>query len=384
MMSKQKQNKNKKIKQKSSDFKNRMKVNSWNRKQYKIFASKQFIGMIMVAISVLLFVFSFISIPGFSTINGYTFGMLFGYYSYFFYIGFIILGLCYLFQIDVKIDKFIATKYNRKIYFSWFSYIFLSLGIALVVESILFLVHHNGRVFPEFGAFEKNFSNWWNTFTNNGDPSKTALPNVLQSQGVIISLFMSMIVSWSGCIVSIILGLVFILYFVYFTIYGSITNRLRFKVNNENSKKNKMDKEEFEDYKTKILDLSFEDNAGVVEKPNLNMLSNIDPKTTTISIDNPDVMFPIDNPFQVLENEENTKSFIEDKTSEVNLENKLTTEFKLDFHENKIVKQNIDDIKTFDFELDLFKTSVQNPDQEDNNDISMKTNQDTKFKNENN
>lgn len=383
MMSEQKQNKNKKIKQKSFDFKNRMKVNSWNRKQYKIFASKQFIGMIMVAMSVLLFVFSFISIPGFSTINGYTFGMLFGYYSYFFYIGFIILGLSYLFQIDVKVDKFIATKYNRKIYFSWFSYIFLSLGIALVAESIIFLVRHNGRVFPEFGAFEKNFSAWWNIFTNNGDPSKAALPNVLQSQGVIISLFMSMIVSWSGCIVSIILGLVFILYFAYFTLYGSITNRLRFKVNNENSKKNKMDKEEFEDYKTKILDLSFEDNAGVVEKPNLNMLSNINPKTTTISIDNPDVMFPIDNPFQVLENEENTKSFIEDKTSEVNLENKLTTEFKLDFHENKIVKQNIDDIKTFDFELDLFKTSVQNPDQE-NDDISMKTNQATEIENKDN
>lgn len=376
MFQQQNKNKQKKIKQKSADLKNRMKVNSWNRKQYKIFASKQFIGMIMIALFVLLFIFSFITIPGFSTIHAYTFGMLFGYYSYFFYIGFIILGLCLLFQIDIKIDKFIASKYSHKIYFSWISYILLALGVALITESILILVKNNGNAFPKEGAFGKVIGDWWSTFTNKGDPNKAAQPNVLTSSGFVISLFMALVVSWSGCYVSIIIGILLVIYFIYFTIWGSIINKLKSRKYTDDMRKNKMDKEEFEEYKTKILDLSFEDNAGVAKKPNLNILSNIEAKTTTIAIDNLDIMFPIDNPFQALETEEKNQTFIEDKTSEVNLENKTTTEFKLDFHENKIVKQNIDDIKTFDFELDIFNTHIHNPEQ--TNDLENKDKKENK------
>ena len=359
------------VKNKANLLKNKVKTSFKNRKQYQIFQSKQFLGIVLVALMVFLMVLSFVQIPGFSTINSYTFGMLFGYYSYFFYIGFIIYGLSQILQINIRFEKFIATKFNRKLYFSWLLYLLFAIGIALVVESIRQWVV-NKSIFPADKAFSNFFGNWWEDFSNeyervNNLNSNPALPGI-QNQGIVISLFMALVTSWTGYIVSIIIGLLLIAYFVYYVFYGSIIKKIRYQILGKTNKREIVTKEEFEDYKTKIMDLSFEDTSSIVNKPNNEITAHITPKTSTISITNSDLMFPVDNPFNE-SNETNKQNFIESKTSELNLEKNNTKEFKLDVVNNQI-QSDTNDNKTFDFELDIFKTSTDFVNFDDNG-ISM-------------
>ena len=332
----------------SSLLSKKIKASIRNQKQYKIFESKQFIGLILLVVFSFLFVVSIVQVRGLSTINSYTIGMLFGYYSYFIYIGFIVLGLCFLFQIDVKIDKFLSAKFKRKFHFSWVPYLFFSLGVALFVESIMKAIHGH-TIFPGGGAFKQFFSDWWKNFTNDygKEPGSTSLLPGIMNSGIVVALFMSLLVSWSGYIVSIIIGLLFIAHFIYYIFYGSLIKRIRIKMFGDPNKKDVIKKEEFKEYETKIMDLSFEDNSGMIEKPNMEILSNVNAKTTTISID-PDNIYPVENPLDNIE--KNEMDFVEEKTNQINLEKNLTQEFKIEIPDEDEHK----DIETFDFELDIF------------------------------
>lgn len=359
------------VKNKVNLLKNKLKTSFKNRKQYQIFQSKQFLGIVLVALMVFLMVLSFVQIPGFSTINSYTFGMLFGYYSYFFYVGFIIYGLSQILQINIRFEKFIATKFNRKLYFSWLLYLLFAIGIALVVESIRQWVVDKS-IFPADKAFSNFFGSWWENFSNNRGTkpnSNPALPGI-QNHGIVIALFMSLVTSWTGYIVSIIIGLLLIAYFVYYVFYGSIIKKIKYQILGKTNKREIITKEEFEDYKTKIMDLSFEDNSSIVNNPNDEITAHISPKTSTISITNSDLMFPVDNPFNESD-ETNKQNFIESKTLQLNLEKNNTKEFKLDVVDNQI-QSDTNDNKTFDFELDIFKTSTDFVNFDDNG-ISMNT-----------
>lgn len=357
------------VKDKVNFLKNKMKTSFKNRKQYQIFQSKQFLGIVLVAVMIFLMVLSFVQIPGFSTINSYTFGMLFGYYSYFFYIGFIIYGLSQILQINIRFEKFIATKFNRKLYFSWVLYLLFAIGVALVVESIRQWVLDKS-IFPADKAFSNFFGSWWENFSNNrGSFSNPALPGI-QNHGIVVALFMSLVTSWTGYIVSILIGLLLIAYFGYYVFYGSIIKKIRYQILGKTNKREIVTKEEFEDYKTKIMDLSFEDNSSIINNPNDEMTAHISPKTSTISITNSDLMFPIDNPFDE-STKTNKQDFIESKTLQLNLEKNNTKEFKLDVVDNQL-QSNPNDSKTFDFELDIFKTSTDFVNLDDNG-ISMNT-----------
>ncbi len=359
------------VKNKMNLLKNKMRTSFKNRKQYQIFQSKQFLGIVLVALMVFLMVLSFVQIPGFSTINSYTFGMLFGYYSYFFYIGFIIYGLSQILQINIRFEKFIATKFNRKLHFSWLLYLLFAIGIALIVESIRQWVIDRS-IFPAEKAFSNFFGSWWEEFSNNRGTkldSNPALPGI-QNHGIVVALFMALVTSWTGYIVSIIFGLILISYFIYYLFYGSIIQKIKYQILGKTNKKEIITKEEFEDYKTKIMDLSFEDNSSIVNNPNNEITAHISPKTSTISITNSDLMFPIDNPLD--KNAESSKQdFIESKTLQLNLEKNNTKEFKLDVVDNQL-QSNAEDSKTFDFELDIFKTSTDFVNFDDNG-ISMNT-----------
>lgn len=326
-------------------FVNKFRIFVNNQKQYKIWKSKYFIGLILLIVFSYLFIVSIIQIPGFSTINSYTMAMLFGYYSYFFYIAFIFYGLCLLFQIDIKIDKFIAKKFNKKLHFSWFSFLFLVIGIALIYESINNAVKFK-TIFPGIGAFKFSFTEWWKSFTNNFNEYGTpALPNINNS-GIIVTFCMSLIVSWSGYVVSIIIGLLFIGYFLMYVFHGSIINKIR----NKNLEGNKKDvkRMDFQEYKTKVLDLSFEDNEPLMNEIEGN---EIKPKTTTITISSNE-LFSDEKPFD----EDEKVDFIKEKTMELNKKHNKTVEFDL---EHTIKKQIINErTETFDFELDIFDTGT--------------------------
>ena len=347
-----------------SMFAKKIKTSINNQKQYKIFESKQFLGIILIVIFAFLFVVSIVQVRGFSTINSYTIGMLFGYYSYFIYVGFITLGLCYLFQIDLKIEKFIAVKFNRKFHFSWLPYLFFAMGIALIVESIIKIIETK-TAFPGTNVFKHFFNDWWNDFTNKKGtiPNSTSLLPDVMNAGIIVSLFMSLLVSWSGYVVSIIIGLLFVAHFVYYIVYGSIIKQIRTKIFGNPNKKDTVMKKEFEEYKTKIMDLSFEDTSGIIEKPNLEIISDVEAKTNSINISNSENIFPVTNPFEE-EKIKDEDEFLIEKTNQINLEKNITTEFKLDELDktNKIIP----DIETFDFELDIFKTNTNTVDIDEN------------------
>ena len=350
-------NKNKQ-RTKDSFFWKKVKISINNQKQYKIFKSKEFIGLLILVLSSFLLVVSFIQVPGFSTIPGYTIGLLFGYCSYFIYVGFIILGLSMLFQIDIRIDKLIAKKFSKKLHFSWITYLFFSIGIALIVESSIQVVN-NKMVFPGPGAFKNFFSDWWKSFTQyNSETSKygnPALPYTWNS-GIIVCLFMSLLVSWSSYIVSIIIGVLFICYFIFYTYKGSIIKLIKTKMFGDLNRKEVINKKEFEDYKTKILDLSFEDSNLSNDNNFLvnNQNDSMEIKTTTISFDNTKSIFSNED-IVINDNDELEKQMLEEKTTQLNLKNNLTSEFNLDSFENKY--KDAPEIEGFDFELDIFQTA---------------------------
>lgn len=350
-------NKNKQ-RTKDSFFWKKVKISINNQKQYKIFKSKEFIGLLILVLSSFLLVVSFIQVPGFSTIPGYTIGLLFGYCSYFIYVGFIILGLSMLFQIDIRIDKLIAKKFSKKLHFSWITYLFFSIGIALIVESSIQIVN-NKMVFPGPGAFKNFFSDWWKSFTQyNSETSKygnPALPYTWNS-GIIVCLFMSLLVSWSSYIVSIIIGVLFICYFIFYTYKGSIIKLIKTKMFGDLNRKEVINKKEFEDYKTKILDLSFEDSNLSNDNNFLvnNQNDSMEIKTTTISFDNTKSIFSNED-IVINDNDELEKQMLEEKTTQLNLKNNLTSEFNLDSFENKY--KDAPEIEGFDFELDIFQTA---------------------------
>lgn len=346
-----------------SMFSKKVKAAINNQKQYKIFSSKQFIGILMIVIFAFLMVVSIVQIRGLSTINSYTIGMLFGYYSYFIYIAFICFGLCLVFQIDIRIDKFLSTKFNHKFHFSWLPYLFFCIGVALVIESIIKAINDK-TIFPGFGAFKDFFSDWWYSFTNHNatqSGSTSLLPGIMNS-GIIVSFCMSMLVSWSGYIISIIIGLLLIAHFVFYIYYGSFIKIIKMKIaGGDPTKKEVVKKEEFEEYKTKLLDLSFEDQSGIVEKPDLEIIQDVKAKTTSLEISNSENLFPMSDPFSNVEDNQNT-AILQEKTSQINLDKKLTKEIDLD---SKVQQDLLSNYDTFDFELDIF-------DQTKEDDISIK------------
>lgn len=333
------------MKEKKIVSKLKAKIN--NQKQYKIFKSKQLLGLILLLVASFLFLVSIIQITGFTTIYAYSFGFIFGYYSYFLFIGFIYYGLSLLFNIDIKIEKYLVKKYNRVFNFSWLVYLFFVIGISLVVESSI-IIYKSGTVFPGIKAFNLIIDNWWNSFISSNN---AWLPQT-QNQGILMSILIPSFSSWAGNPVSIFLGVVLVLYFVFYIYYGSIITILK---NSKNEKYIKLKGEKLEEHKTKILDLTFEDKDVNENKEIQNNIFVEDKKTVTINVNDTDNFFPFDDPF----NEENkSKDFIKDKTKEFNLKHNLTTEFDISKKEER-TKSNQTNSQTFNFELDIFNTKTQ-------------------------
>lgn len=340
-----------------SKFSKKIKVMIENQKQYKIFGSKQFLGILLVFIFTFLMIVSMIQIRGLSTISSYTIWMLFGQYSYFIYIGFIILGLCFLFQIDIKLDKYLSTKFNRKFYFSWYAYLVFCIGIALIIDSITMLVETKDP-FPGWGAFQEHFTKWWASFSNNNgqNPGSTSWLPGTDNSGIVISFFMSIIVCWSGYFVSTIIGVVLVCYFILYIFYGPIIKVIRIKIFGDPTKKENVKREDIKDHKTKLVDLSFEDNGGFTnEFLNNKKSKSISTNSIELNLKESNNDFPITNPYEEIDFDKNNNSVeLQERTRQINLKNNNTREFSF---ENNSVKKEWDDLnksKTFDFELDIF------------------------------
>lgn len=331
---------------KENKIKNKIKASINNQKQYGIFKSKQLIGLILLLITSFLFLVSIMQITGFTTIYAYSFGFIFGYYSYFIFVGFIYYGLSLLFNIDIKIERYLVRKYNRTFNFSWIAYLLFVVGISLVVETSV-IIYRSGSIFPGVKAFNLIIDSWWNSFVSSKNPT---IPQT-QNQGVLMSVLIPLISSWAGNPVSIFSGLILVFYFFFYVYYGSIIDILR---SSKKERYRRLKKEELKEHKTKILDLTFEDKDIEENKNDTNTIFIDDKKTVTIEINNSEDLFPFDDPFK----DELSKSndFVKDKTKEFNLKHNLTTEFDFTKKEEETNQQKS---QTFNFELDIFNTSTQ-------------------------
>lgn len=324
---------------------NKIKTSIHNRKQYQIFKSKQLIGLLIVIISTFFLAVSMVQVTGFTTLYAYTFGFLFGYYSYFILFALIYVGLSILFNIDIHIEKFIVKKYNRTLNFSWLVYLFFVIGIAMIVESSI-LISEENKLFLGDQMFDISLHDWWNDFTNSGNVNNAALPSTWNS-GLLPSIFLSLIGSWSGLAFTIICGILFVFHFVFYIYFGSIIAIIR----NSHTQKHKLKGQELVDHDTKILDLEFENDNNIIESKTDEDLVDFK-KTVTISIDNVDNFFDVENPEIISENTQT--DFLQMKTQEFNQQNNLIQDFNIE--ENLGVDQRLLNPETFEFELDIFDT----------------------------
>ena len=235
-------------------IKQKKKENIYNSKKnnYNIWGNGRLSSIILIGISILFFVLSIIEIPFLSAIPGYTTGFLLGYYSYIFYIFLIYYSTCKLFNINIYLIKIISKI--RVFYYSWLNFVILILGIMLITETSIY-INNGNPAFPGISAWNDNFDLWWKQFTSFNDALKPNMNNL----GIIASFILSLFNSISGTIVTIIISIVLISYFVFYTIYSS-------PIKNLGIKKNKKKKEERrrKEHETKIIDLTFEDDNKIV------------------------------------------------------------------------------------------------------------------------
>lgn len=81
------------------------------QEKYKWMKDKKIIGTIILILSVTFQLFAFLQVPFFSTIHGYTIGMLLGWYNPFFYFFTAYIGLLMIFGDKVKLPKWIKLNY---------------------------------------------------------------------------------------------------------------------------------------------------------------------------------------------------------------------------------------------------------------------------------
>ena len=343
--------------------KNKHKLKKINRDNYKLWSNGRLFSLILLGIAILMFVLSLINLPFFAIFPGYTFGFLFGYYSYIFYCFLIFYSVSKLFNIKIFLIKWIS-KF-KIFYYSWFNFFLLILGIIIFIESCIYISNKN-NIFPGLSSWSTNFNNFWDEFTNNNDALK---PNINNS-GVVINIIISTLFSIGGTIISIIASFILIGYFFFYLFFSSPIKKFN------NKKKIKGEKEwERKEYETKILDLSFEDNNKIISpgfqtemiEINRDDIRKKEIKEESFNYDEPieeavkDATIPFDNPF------DDVDVFIAptQTTAEINLRKRkrkiqTETEFIFDNHNVKEPKKPNIYQMTKEFDLDNSKGKNKN------------------------
>ncbi|MGL5204679.1 MAG: hypothetical protein ACRC9F_02795 [Metamycoplasmataceae bacterium] len=235
------------IKQKNKD-----KIANEFKNNYNIWSNGRLFSLILLAITLLFFIVSIVQIPFLSFIPGYTFGLIFGYYSFIFYVVFAYYAASKLFNFNIYLIKSISKI--RVFHYSWFNFFLLIFGIILIIETTTYMMN-NSSPFPGIDAWTINFNTWWENFTSANNALK---PNIM-NPGIITTFGLSILYSLGGTIVSIIFSILLISYFVFYLFFGSPINRFEKKI----KEKREIEKENRE-YETKIVNLSFEDDHPIV------------------------------------------------------------------------------------------------------------------------
>ena len=224
-------------------FRKRININT---ESYNWFYDQKIKGTIIVFVSILMFIFSFLKVVFLSSIDGYTFGMLLGFYSPFVYIYFLYVGLELIFGDKFKKPSWI--KFNKK------NYWLLILIIIFLSSSMGFYQSKGGFVI--IGAEPwKNFQDWFDTFTNKGiSESSSWFPG--KTNGGLLGVFLySLVATVVSGIGAIIVGVILLTIFISIILTGSslefhrmILLKKKFNIptrfqRKKQDKKNKLEKE---------------------------------------------------------------------------------------------------------------------------------------------
>ena len=190
-------------------FRKRININT---ESYNWFYDQKIKGTIIVFVSILMLIFSFLKVVFLSSIDGYTFGMLLGFYSPFVYIYFLYVGLELIFGDKFKKPSWI--KFNKK------NYWLLILIIVFLSSSMGFYQSKGGFVI--IGAEPwKNFQDWFDTFTNKGiSDSSSWFPG--KTNGGLLGVFLySLVATVVSGIGAIIVGVILLTIFISIILTGS-------------------------------------------------------------------------------------------------------------------------------------------------------------------
>ena len=132
------------------------KANQENKK-YNILKDKKMLGSIILIVTVIIQIFSWLNVPVLSSMHGYTIGMLFGLYNPLFYVFIIYISLKMIFS--DKLQKPAWMKLTNK------SYWFVAISIIFVGTSFGFYQSKTG--FTNFGSKAwGSFNDWFEEFTS--------------------------------------------------------------------------------------------------------------------------------------------------------------------------------------------------------------------------
>ncbi|NQZ66122.1 MAG: hypothetical protein HRT99_02810 [Mycoplasmatales bacterium] len=190
---------------KDKKIKNRKKIN-----EYSVLNDKKMLGTILLIVISALQIFAFLEIPFLSTINGYTIGMLLGFYNPFFYLFFAYYALYMIFGEAVMLPKWL--KLSKKQY--WF----LAISIIFISSSMGYYQSKDG--FTLIGTKSwGSFKTWYNLFTNNETASGWFPVNTNGGViGVFLYSFISMISSGIGALI---ISIIMVILSISFVITGS-------------------------------------------------------------------------------------------------------------------------------------------------------------------
>ncbi|MGL5522123.1 MAG: hypothetical protein ACRDAW_02535 [Metamycoplasmataceae bacterium] len=134
--------------------------------KYNLYSGKKIFFVFLSIFFSFLFITSIINLEYVDLISSYTFGALFGYYGYVFYILIIFYCLDRSFNIGSKLKLSLDKK--NKINLSFKNIVIISFLIIIIIDSFSSWITMQ-RLFIGIDLWSIKYNNWWNSFSSSGN-----------------------------------------------------------------------------------------------------------------------------------------------------------------------------------------------------------------------
>lgn len=268
--------------------------------QYKWYKDKKISGLIILFLAIAMQVFAFLNLPVLTTLHSYTIGMIFGYFSPFFYLYIAYIGFTFAF--DYKAPKLNWLNVNRYSY--WFyvlsiMYIFVGTGYFQTISGWFKISSSAWEIMTKwFEHFTQSKKEWWLPYTT--------------PVGVIGSFAYALTTTFISGIGSFIVSIVLIFFVVSKIITGSTLGFFRQK--SRIKKLEELNKRKEETQVIKLVSEPIEKDVKHIDAP----MKNVDVKLPENKGEQVIARKEITDEFNVIFDDEKTKTTKRKKQKEVN------------------------------------------------------------------